>query len=42
MGVEPRGIAGCRIVMVAVMVMAVAVVVRFWSGNLASDLRGQR
>lgn len=34
MGVEPRGDAGCEVVVV------VAVVVRFWSGELAGGLRG--
>lgn len=36
MGVEPRGDAGCEVVVVAL----VAVVVRFWSGELACGLRG--
>lgn len=33
MGVEPRKDAGCEVVVVAV-------VVRFWSGELAGGLRG--
>lgn len=36
MGVERRGDAGCEVVVVAL----VAVVVKFWSGELACGLRG--